>query len=131
MAHGLLGILRHQPLELALGALVFGMGRSGLAEQSRKRCPGIGSVHVDHPDRFDAGLRGFAVEQRGGFARLHRPPESLFSRNQDRLVDRVGFNGEFNPLAAAIDDGEHGFLGARDQHVVLELGHVFFSRPLF
>jgi hypothetical protein len=38
--------------------------------------------------------------------------KSLFGRDQDRLVNRAGFDLQLNPLAAAVDDGEHGFLGA-------------------
>src|SRR6267142_3421087 len=78
MAHRLLGILWHQTFELALGALVVSVGLSGLAKQRRKCCPGIGSVHVDHANRFDARLRRFAIEQHWRFARLDRPPESFF-----------------------------------------------------
>ena len=57
--------------------------------------------------------------------------KSPFGCNQDCLVDRVGFNRQFYPLAAAVDDREHGFLGAGDQHVVLKLGHVLLGRGLF
>jgi hypothetical protein len=62
-----------------------------------------------------------------GFAGFDRPPERLFGSNQDGLVDRVGLDRKLNPFATAIDNGKHGFLGSRDQHVVLELRHMFFS----
>ena len=106
------------------------VGLSGLAKQGCKLCPGIGSVHVDHANRFDARLRRFAIEQHWGFARLDRPPESFFGGNKDRLIDRVGLDRQFNPLAAAVDNGEHGLLGARDQHVVLKLSHMLLSGRL-
>ena len=80
-----------------------------------------------------ASIRGFGGSQSnssGGLAGLDRPPEGLFGRDQDGLVDRVGLDRELDPLAAAVDDGEHGFLGAGDQHVVLELGHVLLRGRL-
>src|SRR5258708_10757146 len=52
-----LGILRHQPLELALGTLVVVMSALGVSKQARKFRPGVGSVHVDHADSFDPWLR--------------------------------------------------------------------------
>ena len=88
-------------------------------------------MHVDHADRFDPRLWRFAVEQNRGLAGLDRPPESLLGRDQDGLVDRVGFDRQFDPLAAAVDDGEHGFPGACDQHVVLQLRHVLLRGRLF
>ena len=88
-------------------------------------------MHVDHPDRFDPWLWRFTVEQSRGLAGLDRPPESLLGRDQDGLVDRVGLDRQLNPLAAAVDDREHGFLGACDQHVVLELRHVLLRGRLF
>jgi hypothetical protein len=81
--------------------------------------------------RLDPRLRGLAVEQHRSFAGLDRPPESLFGGYQDRLVDGIGFDRQLNPLAAAVDDGEHGFLGACHQHVVLELRHMLLRGRLF
>src|SRR5579863_1597382 len=63
VADRLLGILRNQRLQFALGPLVVGMGLSGLAEQSGVFGPGIGGGHVDHPHRLDPGLWWFAIEQ--------------------------------------------------------------------
>jgi hypothetical protein len=57
VAHGLLGILGHQPLELALGAFGVGMGLSGLKKQARKFGPGVGGIHVDYADCFDPWFR--------------------------------------------------------------------------
>src|SRR5437879_1063172 len=70
VAHRLLGILGHQPPEFAFGPLMVGMGVLGLTKQPGKLGPGIGGVHVDHPDRLDPGFWRFAFEQRGGFAGL-------------------------------------------------------------
>src|SRR5450759_5852676 len=70
VAHRLLGILRHQPLALALGALVVGVSALGVPKQPCEFRPGIGGVHVDHPDGFDPRLWVFAIEQRRGFAGL-------------------------------------------------------------
>src|SRR5665647_2717986 len=41
MPDGLLGIFRHQLLQIGLGALMFHKGRSGAAEHRRKLCPAI------------------------------------------------------------------------------------------
>src|SRR5665811_1815330 len=47
VTHRLLGILGYQPLELALGTLVVVVSVLGVAKQSCKFRPGVGSVHVD------------------------------------------------------------------------------------
>ena len=76
----------------ALGTLVGGVGLAGLAEQRRKLCPIVGSIHVDQSDRFDARFRGLAIEQHRGFAGLDYLPERLFGRDQDCLIDRIGLD---------------------------------------
>jgi hypothetical protein len=92
VTYGLLGIFRHQPLELALGPLVVSVGLPGLTKQGGKLCPGVGGIHVDHLDRFDSWLGGIAIEQSRRFAGLDRSPKGLFSRDQDGLVDRVSLD---------------------------------------
>jgi hypothetical protein len=62
---------------------------------------------------------------------LTAPQKAFSACYQNCLVDRVGFDRQFDPFAAAVDDGEHRFLGAGDQHVVLELGHVLLRSGLF
>ena len=49
MADRLLGVERHQPLELGAGRLVLGMGLAGSFEGCRKIGPGIGGGHIDDP----------------------------------------------------------------------------------
>src|SRR5258708_27398400 len=77
VADGLLGILRHQSFELALGPLVVEVGRSGLAKQSCKFGPGVGSVHVDYTNRFNPWFRRFTIDQRTRFAALDSPSQGL------------------------------------------------------
>ncbi|WP_172899790.1 hypothetical protein [Bradyrhizobium erythrophlei] len=128
---GLLGVLRHQPLEFALGSLVVGACLPSLAKQGCKLGPGVRGIHVHYSDRRDPGLRRFAIEQRRRFTGLGGHPEGFFNGDKDCLVNRVGFDRPLDPLATAVDDEEHRFPGAGDQHVVLELGHVLLDGPLF
>src|SRR5271169_4378974 len=57
MADRLLGILRHQALELGLGLLVLEVGVPGPGKDAGEFRPGIGAVHVDNSDRLDARFR--------------------------------------------------------------------------
>jgi len=60
-----------------------------------------------------ASIRGFGGSQSNSKgAGLDRPAKSPFGGHQDGLVDRVGLDRQFDPLATTIDDGKHGFLGA-------------------
>src|SRR5947209_5950910 len=52
---GLLGILRHQSLELGLGALVLQKCRPGPAEHSCQLRPGIRRAHIHDADSREAG----------------------------------------------------------------------------
>src|SRR5882757_266467 len=72
MTHRLFGVLGHQPLELAFGALVVGVGVSGVTKQPCKFRPGVGGVHVDDPDRFNPRFWWLAIEQRRSLAGLDR-----------------------------------------------------------
>src|SRR5260370_25307075 len=66
VAHCLLGILRHQRLKFAFGALVFIMSFVTIPKQFRKFRPGVGRTHVDDTDGFDPRLRRLAIEQHRG-----------------------------------------------------------------
>jgi hypothetical protein len=46
------------------------------------------------------------------------------------LIQRIGGNRDLDPFAAAGDDRERRHPGVGHPHVVLELGHVLFGRPL-
>src|ERR1700722_8052195 len=54
MPGGLLGVLRHQDLELGLGALVFKKGRPGPAKHAGKLGPGIRCAHIDAANGLNA-----------------------------------------------------------------------------
>ena len=47
------------------------------------------------------------------------------------LVERIGRDRNFDPLATSGDHRERRQSGIGDPHVVLELGHVFLGRGLF
>src|SRR6266436_4977037 len=51
---GLLGILRHQGLELAFRSFVVEKGGPGVAEERGELSPGIRCAHIDDPDGVDA-----------------------------------------------------------------------------
>ena len=78
MPDGLLGVLRHQGLELALGPLMVEKGIPGVAEERGELRPGIRRAHIDDADGLDAGPRRLGIDQVGCFARLHAAPELLF-----------------------------------------------------
>jgi hypothetical protein len=108
---------------------VVGVCLPSLAKQGCKLGPGVRGIHVHYSDRRDPGLRRFAIEQRRRFTGLGGRPEGFFNGDKDCLVNRVGFDRQLDPLATAVDDGEHRFPSAGDQHVVLELGHVLLDAP--
>src|SRR5580704_10263786 len=66
MTGGLLGVLRHQPLELGSRALMLEKGRPGPAKRPGKFGPGIGGTHIDDANGRDAGPRRFHAEQPRG-----------------------------------------------------------------
>jgi hypothetical protein len=47
------------------------------------------------------------------------------------LVERIGINRDFDPLAAAGHDRQHGGPGIGHPHIVLQLRHVFFGGGFF
>src|SRR5690349_18617809 len=49
MPDRLFGVLRHERLELGLGALMLGVRGPGPGEDHGVFRPGIGRAHVDHP----------------------------------------------------------------------------------
>src|SRR5215471_16144790 len=50
MPHRLFGVLRHKSLELALGALMIQVGRSGCAEECSELGPRIRRAHINDAD---------------------------------------------------------------------------------
>src|SRR5450631_2658335 len=49
MPGGLLGVLRHQLLQVGLGAFVFLIGRAGAAVGGGELRPAVGGDHIDDP----------------------------------------------------------------------------------
>src|SRR5271166_404381 len=66
MAGRFLGVLRHEPLEFGLGALVVEKGRARSAVEAGQLGPRVRFAHVDDPDRLDPWPRRLdAVGTRG------------------------------------------------------------------
>src|SRR3954454_7430176 len=70
MPNRLLGVLRHQLLELGLGGVVFGMGEAGLTKHASEFGPGIGRTHIHDSDRLDLCPGRLDVKQARGLAGL-------------------------------------------------------------
>src|SRR5229473_87738 len=87
---GLLGVLRHQLLQLGLRALVLLIGRSGAAVGGSELRPGVGGTHVDNPDRFQPRSWRLDAEQPWFLAALDAAPELLLCGQQQMLVQRIG-----------------------------------------
>src|SRR5450631_2537176 len=68
VAERLLGVLRHQPLELGLRFFMIEERRPGRAEHHCELCPGVGLAHIDDPYRLDLirGRGGSTPNRRGG-----------------------------------------------------------------
>src|SRR5258707_2225726 len=80
--HGFLGIFWYQFLEIRLGSFVLLERWSGPAIHRGEFCPGVGRVHIYHPDRFQARARRLHPKQARDFAILHATPELLLGRDQ-------------------------------------------------
>src|SRR6266540_3716134 len=130
VADRLLGVLGHQGLQLALGALMLIVGFACLAKDASELRPAVGGTHVDDADRLDPGPWRVDPEEPRRLAALNEPPELLLGGQQEVLIERVCGNWNLDPFAASGDDREHGGLGIRDPHIVLNLGHVLLGRAL-
>src|SRR3954467_7993702 len=124
MPNRLLGVLRLEAFELSLRILMLTIRGSGAPKCTGEFRPGVGRAHVDDPHRLNAGARGFDAEEARGLAAFYAPPEFLFRRQKQVLVERVAANLDLDPLATPSNDREHRVSGIGDPHVVLKLGHV-------
>ena len=106
------------------------MGLSRAQKHIGEFGPGIRCAHVDDAHGLNPGPRRLDAEQARRVAGLNTPPELLFRRQQQVLVERVGGEGDFHPFAATGDDRKHPRLGIGDPHVVLQLRHILFGRTL-
>src|SRR5215471_8897253 len=131
MADRLLGILRHESLELALRAFVVEKRTPGIAKERRELRPRIRRTHIDDADGLDARSWRLGHDEVRDFAGLNAAPKLLFRRHQNGEIERVHWYGDLDPFAAAGDDGEHRAPQMGDPHVMLDLRHVFFGRCLF
>src|ERR1700716_3663483 len=103
MADGLLGVLRHQALELRLGVLMLEVSLSGAPKDLGEFRPSIGRAHIHDPHRLNASSRRFDAEETRGLAALHTAPKFLFRRQQEVLVEGIGGYCDLHPLAAPSD----------------------------
>ena len=92
MADRLLGVLRHQLLQVGLGALVLLVGRAGPAVGGGKLRPGVGGAHIDDPDGLQPRSWRLDAEQPGRLAVLDAAPELLLCGQKKVLVQRVGMD---------------------------------------
>src|SRR5260370_10645843 len=99
MADRLLGVFRHQALELGLGALVFKKGRAGPAKHTGKLGPGIGRTHVDDANGRDARPRRLDAKQPRGLAALDAAPELLLGGPEQGLRRGTSRNSDLDPFA--------------------------------
>src|SRR5438128_1761298 len=81
----LLGVLRHEPLELRLGGLVLEIGLARAPEHAGEFRPGVGRAHIDDTDRFNARPWRLGAEEARGLAALDTAPELLFRGQEDVL----------------------------------------------
>src|SRR5262249_10492803 len=89
MADRLLGILRHEGLELALRAFVVEKRTPGIAKERSELRPRIRRAHIDDADRLDARPWRLGIDEMGRFARLNAAPELLFRRDQNTEIKRI------------------------------------------
>src|SRR5215813_4963455 len=127
MADRFLGVLGHKGLELRLGILMLEVSLARASKHARKFRPGIGCAHVDDAHRFDPRAGRLDSKQSRWLAILDAAPEFFLGREQEVLVERIGWDGDLHPFAAAGDNREHRRPGVHDPHIVLELWHVFFG----
>src|SRR6266536_911328 len=124
------GIFGKEGLEFGLRLLVLDVGLSGPAEGAGEFGPAVRGTHIDHPDGLDAGSGRLDPEQSRRFAAVDTPPEFFLGRQKQVLIERVGRDGDLDPLAASRDDRKYRELHVADPHIVLKLGHVLFGRRL-
>ena len=89
MPDGLLGVLRHQGLELAFCPLMVEKGLAGVAEQRGELGPGIRRAHIDDADGLDPWPRRLDAEEARGLAVLDAAPEFLLRGQKKVLVERI------------------------------------------
>src|SRR6266478_1120258 len=120
MPDGLLGILRYQGLELALGALMVEKSLPSVAKERCELGPGVRRTHIDDADGLDARPWRLGQDEVGDFARLYTAPEFPFRRHEDTEIKWVHGNRDVHPFAPAGDDREHRSTQVSDPHVVLK-----------
>ncbi len=86
VAQGFLRVLRHQGLELGLGALMVEKGRAGRAEERCELGPGVGFAHVDDANRLDPQPRRLEAIWARDFAGLNAAPESALGGDQSAVT---------------------------------------------
>src|SRR5262249_38198297 len=80
VADRLLGVLRHQGLQLGFGILMLEVSLARAPEHAREFRPSIGCAHVDDPHRFDPRAGRLDSKQARGRAILNAAPKFFFGR---------------------------------------------------
>jgi hypothetical protein len=127
MADRLLGILRHQALELSFGLLVLEMSRPGPRKDRSKLRPRIRGAHIDNADCLHPRLWRFDAKQSRLLPSLDTAPELPLGGDDEVLIEWIGVGFDLNPLPAAGDDRKNRCPGRNDPHVVLQLRHVLLG----
>src|SRR5260370_36219065 len=96
MPDGLLGVLRHQGLELTFRPLMVEEGLPRVAEQGGELGPRIRRVHVEDADRLDARPRRPDAVEASGLAHLDAAPELLLRGLQKEPAERTRCDLHFN-----------------------------------
>src|SRR5215469_7092659 len=107
------------------------MRPAGAGKDAGELGPGIGCGHIDDTDGFEPWLRRFDPEQLRLLAALDTAPELALGGDNEMLIERIGMSEDLDPFAAAGYHREDRASGCNDPHVVLQLRHVLFRRPLF
>ena len=128
MADSLLGVIRHQALELGLSVFMLEMRRPGPGENAGEFRPDVGGAHIDDPYGLDAWPRRLDAEEGRGFATLNTAPEFPLRGHDEMLIKRIGMGFDFDPLATTGNHREDRRSCRNDPHVMLQLGHIFSHR---
>src|SRR6478609_5450850 len=75
MTRGFPGVLGHQGLQLGPRSLMVQGCLPGRLKQAGKLGPGVGSAHIDGPDRLDSWLWRLDAKQVRDFTCFHAAPE--------------------------------------------------------
>ena len=107
MADRLLRIFRDEAFQLGLGTLVFEISWLRSDEYGGEVRPSVRRAHFNDADCLDPGLRWVDAEKGRGLSAFDTALELPLGRNDEVLVERIGMDVDFHPLAAAGNYRKH------------------------